>query len=225
MLRGTWESGNGDGGTSVSYAARTKYDEPGRAERYAARSARRNAQEWALVARVLDGLAVRPKDALDVPCGTGRIAERLLERGVPTRCADLSTAMRQQTEERLGDHSDYGGAIELDLENPVEPLPDAADLVVCLRFLHHLPDAAHRRRVLATLRRLTRGHLLLSFHHPISFHNLTRGLRRLLTRRRGDRYAISPARLRAEAEAAGFEVLSMRGLAPYRRDFWVAAMR
>lgn len=209
----------------LSYAARTKYDEPGRAARYAARSARRDAQEWALVARLLDALPQPPSDALDVPCGTGRIAARLLERGVPTRCADLSAAMRAATEARLAGTPGYGGVAPLDLEALPEPPPAPADLVVCLRFLHHLPDEAHRGHVLASLRDLTRGHLLLSFHHPVSWHNLKRVFRRLVTRRRGDRHALAPRALRAEARAAGFELLTLAGLAPYRRDFWVALLR
>lgn len=211
----------------MSYAGRSKYDEPGRAQRYQDRSRRRDEEEWRLLASLLDGLPEAPQDALDVPCGTGRIAERLLERGIPTRCADLSPAMREATEARLAGTDGYGGAFALDLEHAEAAAPHAADLVVCFRFLHHLPSAAHRARVWRTLRALTRsgGHLLVSFHHPVSAHNLDRLWKRVLLRRRGDRHTLGRGRLRREAAAAGLEVVRFRALAAFRRELWVALLK
>ncbi len=208
----------------MSYAGRTKYDEPGKARAYAARSAKRDAEEWTLLSRLLDDLPQPPGSALDVPCGTGRIAEQLMGRGIPTRAADLSPAMRAEAERRLSGKPHFLGLETIDLEAvPADATP--ADLVVCFRFLHHLPDAAHRERVLRGLRALTQGTLLLSFHHPVSFHNLSRGIRRLFTRRRGDRYTLSKKELREEAAAAGLRMVDARGLAAYRRELWVAVLR
>ncbi len=208
----------------MSYAGRSKYDEPGRAERYKARSERRNQEEWALVERLLGMLPAAPATALDAPCGTGRIAERLLARGLDVTCADLSPAMRAATEERLAGEAGYAGVVALDLEAAGEDAPAAADLVVCLRFLHHLPDAATRGRVWRTLRSLTGGHLIVSFHHPVSLHNLSRGLRRVFTRKRGDRHTLRPAALRAEAAEAGLRVVRFAPLARWRREFWLALL-
>ncbi len=212
----------------MSYAGRTKYDEPGRAERYRERSQRRNREEWALVQSLLEGLREAgtppPATAIDVPCGTGRIAELLLGRGLAVTCADLSPAMLGEAEGRLQGKRGYRGARALDLEAPGEGAPETADLVVCLRFLHHLPDAATRAKVWATLRDLTAGHLIVSFHHPVSLHNLTRGLRRVFTRKRGDRHTLRPAILEAEARAAGLRVLRFAPLARWRREFWLALL-
>jgi SAM-dependent methyltransferase len=208
----------------LTYGARTKYDQPGRARRYAARSARRDEEEWRLLASVLDGLPVAPRDALDVPCGTGRIARRLLERGIPTRGADLSAAMRGEAWASLRGAPGFLGVVAMDLEEaPTDPsLP--ADLVVCFRFLHHLPDAATRGRVLRSLRALTRGTLLLSFHHPVSPHNARRTLARWLTGRRSTRRTMGVRRLRAEAAAAGLDLVGVRALSPYLRELWVAVL-
>jgi SAM-dependent methyltransferase len=208
----------------MSYAGRTKYDEPGRAERYRARSERRNAEEWALVEALIRTLPEAPRTALDVPCGTGRIAERLIGRGLEVRCADLSPAMLAQAEERLGGKPGFKGAQALDLEAPGEGAPAPADLVVCLRFLHHLPDAETRARVWGTLRALTAGHLLVSFHHPVSVHNVSRLFRRVFTGKRGDRHTLRPAQLRAEAAAAGLSLVRFLPLARYRREFWLALL-
>jgi len=207
----------------VSYAARTKYDRPGRAQAYSARSPAREAEEWRLLAGLLDGLE-RPGRALDLPCGTGRVAERLVERGIPTLCADLSPAMRRETEARLAGREGYLGVEAVDLEGPPRP-EHASDLVVCFRFLHHLPGPEARRRVLEHLRGVTRRDLLLSFHHPVSLHNLSRALRRVLTRRSGDRHVITLGRLRREARASGLDLVGARALAAWRRELWVAHLR
>lgn len=208
----------------MTYAARTKYDEPGRAARYRARSPRRDTEEWALLARCLDVLDP-PTSALDAPCGTGRVAERLLERGIRVRAADLSPAMRAETAARLEGREGFLGVVPLDLDGDVDAAGLRADLVVCFRFLHHLPDAAARGRVLRSLGRLTGRDLLLSFHHPVSAHNLSRGLRRLLTGKRGDRHALTTRRLRREARAAGLELVRVRALGAWRRDLWIAHLR
>ncbi len=214
----------------VSYAARTKYDEPGRAARYAGRSPDRAAKEWRLLARCLDALPRPPASALDVPCGVGRIGARLAARGIPTTLADLSPAMRAEAEARVGGAENVLGVRALDLETleTLETLQAggadalAADLVVCFRFLHHLPDAASRARVLRSLRRLTRSDLLLSFHHPVSAHQGTRLLRRLFGGGPSDRHVIAPRRLAREAAEAGLRVVRWRALAPWRRELWVA---
>lgn len=211
-------------GPAASYAGRTKYDEPGRARRYAERSAARDAEERRLLRRALEDLA-RPATVLDVPCGTGRLATEFLARGASVRCADLSPAMRAEAQAHLEGSPGFLGVVPLDLE--AAPAPDlvaplAADLVLCVRFLHHLPDAAARGRVLRSLSALSRRHVLVTFHHPVSVHHVARALRRVLTGRRGDRRAITVGRLRGEAAAQGLRLVRAVAIAPYRRDLWAA---
>jgi SAM-dependent methyltransferase len=208
----------------MTYAARTKYDDPGRAKRYAGRGEPRGREEWALVEEVAfrtPGVAP-PRDVLDAPCGAGRIAAAFLARGVPVRCADLSPAMRAEAANSLGGAPGLLGVETIDLEAAPPPSAWAADLVVCFRFLHHLPDAATRGRVLASLAALSKRLVLVSFHHPVSAHHLARALRRLLTRRRGDRHAITARRLAREASAHGLRLLRTAAVARYRRDLWIA---
>lgn len=208
----------------LDYAARTKYDAPGRAARYARRSAARDAAERALLARVV-APASPGATALDVPCGAGRISADLLALGYDVTSADLSPAMRILCgEARRGDER-WRGVVELDLDLPPSaPLTDADrfDLVVCFRFLHHLPGPAARARALASLAARTRGRLVVSYHHPVSLHHLSRAVRRLVTGRRGDRHALTTGRLAREAAACGLTLVEARGLSPYLRDLWVA---
>ena len=203
------------------YAGRTKYDEPGRAARYAERDARRHDEEWRLVERVLAGRPW-PKAVLDAPCGAGRMALEFARRGSSVVAADLSPSMRKEAE-RAVQSAGAGVRVEaLDLEAPDPPEALAAELVVCYRFFHHLPDAAARGRVLATLSRLARPAVLVSFHHPASLHHLSRALRRVLTLRKGDRHAITLQRLKQEAAEHGLRFVRAVALSPGLRDLWVA---
>lgn len=209
-----------DGAPPGAYAGRSKYDAE-RASRYAARSARRHAEEWALLARVLDRIPA-PETVLDAPCGAGRIAKELLARGARVRAADLAPAMRDHAREAIGADPRCLGVEPLDLEAPVPADAPTHGLVLCFRFLHHLPDAATRARVLASLAARSSRHVLVSFHHPASVHHLARGLRRLLTGRRGDRHAMTLRRLVSEAAPFGLRLVASDALGRYRRDLWVA---
>jgi SAM-dependent methyltransferase len=181
----------------------------------------RHREEWALLARLLEGRPF-PRRVLDAPCGTGRLAAEFLARGASVRGADLSPAMRAEAERALAGRPGWLGAVALDLEAPSPPADLAADLVVCARFLHHLPDAAARARVLCALASLARPALLVTFHHPVSVHHAARALRRLATGRRGDRHALTVARLAAEAAPFGLRLVRAAGVAPYLRDLWAA---
>lgn len=208
----------------ASYAARTKYDAPGRAARYARRDARRDAEERALLARVLPA-ATAGATALDVPCGTGRMSGFLLERGFAVRGGDLSPAMRAEAARALDGRAGFLGLEAIDLDAPPADAATRHDLVLCFRFLHHLPDAAARARALRALAARARGPIVVSFHHPASVHHLARALRRLVTGRRGDRHAITVRRLAREAGACGLVVERTAALRPFLRDLWVAVLR
>ena len=209
-----------DGAPPEAYAGRSKYDAE-RAARYAARSSKRHAEEWALLARALDRIPA-PSTVLDAPCGAGRVAKELLARGARVRAGDLAPAMLAHARTAVGDDPRCLGIETLDLEAPVPPGSPTHELVVCFRFLHHLPDAATRARVLASLAARSSRHVLVSFHHPASVHHLARGLRRLLTGRRGDRHAMTLRRLVSEAAPFGLRLVASDALGRYRRDLWVA---
>jgi hypothetical protein len=133
--------------------------------------------------------------------------------------------MLAATDARLEGTPGYSGGVALDLESPAPGAPAPAELVVSFRFLHHLPTPEHRARVLATLAGLSTRDVVISFHHPVSFHNLGRAFRRLFRGVTGDRYTLSPGSLGAEASAAGLEVVAFHPLARWRREFWLAHLR
>lgn len=206
-----------------AYAGRVKYD-AARALRYEARSAARHAEEWDVVTRLLDDVPA-PATVFDAPCGTGRIAAEWLARGARVRLGDWSPDMLERARARVGDDPRVAGFERVDLEAP--PAADAPkdDLVICLRFFHHLPDDARRRAVLRTLKARARDVVIVSFHHRVSLHQLARALRRVVTGRRGDRHATTVRRLAELAREEGLVLEKTAATARYLRDFWAARLR
>ncbi len=207
----------------VAYAGRTKYD-AARAARYDRRSTRRHADEWAVVERLLEGRDP-PRTVLDAPCGTGRIAAAFLARGASVRLADWSNDMLERARTNVAAAAGVLGLTRLDLEAPPEPDAPTHDLVICLRFYHHLPDDERRRRVLASLRARSTDSVIVSFHHPCSAHQWARAARRVLTGRRGDRYTSTVGALERVARSVGLVLEATAAVAPYRREFWAARFR
>jgi len=76
---------------------------------------------------------------LDLPCGTGRLADVLLELGYRVHGADISAEMLQEAEKRL---SKYGNLFETEVLD-VFALADNSErkfeAALCARVLMHFP--------------------------------------------------------------------------------------
>jgi ubiquinone/menaquinone biosynthesis C-methylase UbiE len=119
----------------------------------------------------------RPR-VLDVPCGTGRITELLLEQGLDVTGGDISPAMMEVAREktaRFGEHVSYR---QLDLDRL--DLPEGSfDLVTCIRLFHHLETGA-RGRILGELARVSRRFVLVNVSLSSAYHRLRRRVKRFL---------------------------------------------
>lgn len=129
------------------------YDEPGN---------QLIAMEQPAVWGLLDEL--KPGDALDAACGTGRHSRRLVELGHRVTGVDLTPEMLAIAEKSVP-QADFRVANLLDL-----PFADASfDLVVCGLAVAHLPDLGAG---IAELSRVLRpgGRLITSAVHPFQAH-------------------------------------------------------
>jgi len=183
------------------------YDE-GKAKAYRNRSPARKAAEENLVRRILSN--VPPGAALDVPCGEGRMLGLLEEMGFRPFGLDFSPGML-----RLA-----GGGIRARAE--ALPFRDRSfHLVLCHRFLHHLPPSG-QDILIREIARVAEGWILVSFFHPVSLHGLKRRIRLALSRKPGVRHTTLPARLEARLGAEGFRPRRYLAQAPYLREYWLA---
>ena len=141
---------------------------------------------------------------LDMPAGTGRFCELLPG---PVVQVDRNCAMLAAG---VGDRPRVCAAGSC-LPFPADTFAGA----LCLRLMHHLPSPWERARILAELRRVTRGPILVSYFDALSLQHLRRVLGRALGRHRSGRCAIPWRRFRGELRQAGLEPAAKVHLWPW----------
>lgn len=104
-------------------------------------------------------------DILDIGCGAGPLAEKLLQRGARVCGFDLSAGMVDIARQRLGDQAD------LRVGSLADPLPyadDSFDVACASLVLHYLRDW---EAPLSEVSRVLRpgGRLIASINHPLAY--------------------------------------------------------
>lgn len=103
--------------------------------------------------------------ALDVGCGTGRLAERIADAGYPLVGLDPSPGMIAQLRHRRPDLAAVIG------NGTALPFPDTTfALVYCVAVLHHIAEPDAVRRTLAEMVRVARpgGRIVVWDHNPLN---------------------------------------------------------
>jgi ubiquinone/menaquinone biosynthesis C-methylase UbiE len=178
------------------------------------RGRRRNRRDFAAIGRALDeaerrGAPVRA--ALDLPCGTGRLAPLLSARAIAAVGADVSLEMLRVTFRKLGKKFPI-----FQCSADAIPLRDGSlDAVLAIRFLFHL-DREGRARVLAEMARVSRRWLILDVRHRYNLRWVGWRLRHGLGLLPRVQHRFSRAALEEELSAAS---LAVRGIFPSRRYF------
>lgn len=116
---------------------------------------------------------------LDIPCGTGRITEVLLERRLHVTGGDISPEMISVARSKLFPR--FGNLVifkELDLDR-LELQDSTYDLVSCIRLFHHL-ETKQRSAILRELARVSRKYVLVSVSYSSSYYQMRRKLKRLM---------------------------------------------
>lgn len=173
-------------------------------QRWAGRGGeRRDRRKARALERALRSLERRSGKAarslLDVPCGTGRFAGLLLDRGLDYTGADLSLEMLSMARAKAP------AARLLSADAARLPFDDASfDVVICVRFLHLVRDPALRTGFLRELRRVARLGVVAGYHHSRTLRVASRRLRHKVGLRERPPANPSPARIRADFAAAGF---------------------
>jgi ubiquinone/menaquinone biosynthesis C-methylase UbiE len=159
---------------------------------------------------------------LDIPCGTGRITELLLEQGLTVTGGDISPAMIQVAREKLARFGSRASWRQLDLDR-LDLEDNSFDLVTCIRLLHHLHTDA-RARVLREIARVTRRFVLIN----VSFSSPVYRLRRRVKRALGQGVSTASstwAEIERETAAAGLRVQEHRMVWPLLSEDLVLLLR
>jgi len=176
------------------------------ARRFASARTRGDAARfWRAIERALGPELGSVHSVLDTPGGTGRFAPLILREGRSLVLADLSRAM-------LAEAGDLGAA-RVQADALALPFADACfDLVLCMRFLFHVPRELELE-VLRELARVSRRFVAVDVRHAWAWSAWTRRLRGQLLARPVSR-RMRPPEIDPCFRAAGLRVLGKRWFAP-----------
>lgn len=181
-----------------------------------------NALEKHHIRRAFRGLEAGAT-VVDVPCGTGRLAEVLLEGGFRVVGMDISDAMLGVARQRLAPFGDRFESRVSDLLDSGFTPTEQYDAALCARVLMHfaLPTQIAFLRNVA---RLSRGRIVFTHSWASPYQASRRKLKRALGHQEPVRHPVSSPDLDQLLEGAGLrEVRRIRPCAPLTEEVIVVA--
>jgi 2-polyprenyl-3-methyl-5-hydroxy-6-metoxy-1,4-benzoquinol methylase len=181
-----------------------------------------NALEKRTIAKAFKGIG-RDQSVVDVPCGTGRLAETLLELGFGVTGVDISAAMLSVAERRLERYGDRFSARVADVSALARQCPRSFDAALCARVLMHFPldeQIAFLGNVAAVVRRW----VVLTQSLSTPYQRIRRGVKLMLRNRIPAGYPITNAELARLLQSSGLrETRRFRTLAAISEEIIVVA--
>jgi 2-polyprenyl-3-methyl-5-hydroxy-6-metoxy-1,4-benzoquinol methylase len=116
-------------------------------------------------------------EVLDVPCGTGRLAETLLEQGYRVCGVDISGAMLEVAKRKLARFGDRFSTLVADVHELAREQPKRFDCALCARVLMHFPLDG-QIRFLGAVARLSRGPVIFTQSLDTPYQRLRRRAKR-----------------------------------------------
>lgn len=182
-----------------------------------------NDRERGLLRSVFSGLLPAGSSIADIPCGTGRLAESLLDAGFRVHGMDISAQMLEVANERLKRFGERFSTEVADARELVHA-PPRFDGVLCARVLMHFPldeQIGFLRGVAA----LTRGPIVINHSFDSPYQRLRRQAKALLRHQRPARYPISNEQISHLFESCGLrETQRHRLAAPISEAVYLVAM-
>jgi ubiquinone/menaquinone biosynthesis C-methylase UbiE len=117
--------------------------------------------KWQMILKAVGDADV--STVLDLPCGTGRFTERILDHGWKLINGDISGPMLKKAREYTEGHDNYLGSARMNAEHL--PFPDSSlDLVISIRFLMHVPHDV-RINIFREYARVSKRYVVLDVRH------------------------------------------------------------
>jgi len=188
----------------VAYRGRIKYDKP-TAVAYQRVDPRKNQIELRLVDRAF-ALVPKALTVLDVPCGGGRVAVHLAQKGYSVSAADLSEAMIEIARQAAAAGGVQCPVERQDIEKMTYPA-QSVGAVICFRLFHHFPDAPIRERVVTELCRVAKRFVVLSYFSPTSVTSIKRKMTAAMGGKRSQKHATSLREVEGYFGKSGFRLV------------------
>ncbi|CDX46501.1 putative Methyltransferase type 11 [Mesorhizobium sp. ORS 3359] len=204
-------------------ATKPRYQNPGFAERYLAGYAGRlklstfasyviARREQNCIAKALETCSPLPAQVLDVPCGTGKLADVLSRHDCQVMAADISMEMMALAKTAYAGRPGFQGFVRCDITQL--PMADESfDTVICLRLIHLIPPHL-RRKIINELARVTSRRLIVSYGLASRFQRIRLRLRRLITGRVSAPHPVDFDVAREDFSQAGLKLVSSFSILP-----------
>ncbi|MCX7974704.1 MAG: class I SAM-dependent methyltransferase [Candidatus Aminicenantes bacterium] len=150
---------------------------------------------------------------LDAPCGYGRFSRLILENGFRLISGDLSLAMVARARRR-GYNNHFPIGIILNMLTGLPFIDSSFDVVLSLRFFHHLHSSRERLTVLTEIARVTKRWAIVSFYKKQALHIWQRRFRRIVKPSPTKISMVSLVTFKQEVAAAGFCLRKLTPLCP-----------
>jgi SAM-dependent methyltransferase len=135
-------------------------------------------REAKTIRKILRDIRVEAGTALDIPCGYGRFTQLLIQQGLKPVCSDYSISMVKKALKKGTETPSLPGFVA-DAKQPLPLKDSAADVILSMRFFHHIHEQPIRRSILSEFGRVSGGWVVVSFYQSSPLHRIQRTLRRI----------------------------------------------
>lgn len=136
----------------------------------------------------------RTASFVDVPCGTGRLAEVLLEEGFHVTGVDISAAMLEVARGKLKKYGERFETKVADVADLANGEPGQYDVALCARVLMHFP-LAEQIAFLKSVARIARTSVIFNQSLSSPYHRVRRRVKRMLGNQPPAAYPITETEL------------------------------
>ena len=146
----------------------------------------------------------RSLTVVDVPCGTGRLAEALLEEGFSVVGVDISAAMLQVATRKLRRFGDRFQSKVADVRELARLEPGGYDVALCARVLMHFPVDG-QVEFLRSVATLSKGPVVFSQGLSTPYQRWRRRVKKLIGNRPPANYPITESELDVLLRRSGLQ--------------------
>ena len=195
--------------TMNDYAAKKRYQDETEASSYD------QARFTSLKGRIMDRLEKRSvikaleligeiETAMDIPCGTGRITELLVDRAQNVIGADISEEMMGMAKRKLRNNP-HVSFFKIDAEN-MELDDSSIDCITCVRLMGHIPPE-NRIKMLREMARVSKKWVVPTFYKSGLLTKLKRTVKIALTGNKAPWFPANHKNILKEIDAAGLKLV------------------
>ena len=168
-----------------------------------------HSREVHIIERFLDRVALESGEVLDVPCGYGRFSDLIRKRGLSLVSCDYSFYMVKRARESGKKRGFNDRGVVADAKQGLPFKSRTFDLLLCLRFWHHVHHPVERKNILGFFSRVTSGWVILSYYQINALHRFQRRFRQKLKTGSARIKMISRDEFYDEIQEAGFECVAV----------------